>query len=612
MYSAEARGPAVAQIVRSQSLTKKTVYKYLRRFWQGGCTKNALLPRFLHCGGRNKPKVASDSKRGRPRRHAHETNGARGINADEDVKRKFQLGFKKYYLGNLTDAYRKTLSAYFNIGYRLENGVLVPVLPDESELPSFSQFRYWHDKLRVLDDELKSISGERKFLLRHRAILGHSTQLAFGPGSEFQVDATIGDLYLVSVLDRSRIIGRPVIYFISDVFSRMVVGLSVSLEGPSWAGAMLALGNLVADKVEFCKQHGIDITPEAWPCHYLPDQLIADRGEFEGFSADTLVNSLGIQLSNTPPYRPDWKGIVEQNFNLVNKQLIHWLPGATYPHRGRGDKDYRLDACLTLPEFRQLMIWCVLTHNQSHRLRDYPLTAAMIQDHVEPYPLDLWNWGIVNQTGRLRTLPIETMRLNVLPRGEASVTRTGIRFGGLTYVSQRALGEQWSLKARNLGGWKIPVAYDPHDLSIIYWCPKHQATLEPLELIEQDATFRNCNYYEVSDHFELQRQAHQVALPNRIEAEAKLAAQVKQVVDNAQAHKAEAIAGLSKAGRLKGIHDNRQQERQLERQNAAGPTLSATHSPILPAARFPGYVPPPQFEEEIRASLEEGFDEQSD
>ena len=64
---------------------------------------------------------------------------------------------------------------------------------------------------------------------------------------------------MVSSLDRNRIIGRPVIYAVMDVYSRIITGLYVGLEGPSWLGAMMALDNMVADKVEFCKQYNIDI-----------------------------------------------------------------------------------------------------------------------------------------------------------------------------------------------------------------------------------------------------------------------------------------------------------------------------------------------------------------
>ena len=112
--------------------------------------------------------------------------------------------------------------------------------------------------------------------------------MAFGPGSLYQIDATIVDLYLVSSFNRTCIIGRPVLYLVVDVFSRMIVGMSVLLEGPSWVGAMLALDCAMSDKVSFCAQYGIEITSEQWNCHHLPKAILADRGEFESYNADTL------------------------------------------------------------------------------------------------------------------------------------------------------------------------------------------------------------------------------------------------------------------------------------------------------------------------------------
>jgi hypothetical protein len=64
-----------------------------------------------------------------------------------------------------------------------------------------------------------------------------------------------------------------------DVYSRMIVGLSVSLEGPSWVGMMLALENACADKVEFCRELGLEIAEADWPCRHLPEAILGDRGE---------------------------------------------------------------------------------------------------------------------------------------------------------------------------------------------------------------------------------------------------------------------------------------------------------------------------------------------
>ncbi len=247
----------------------------------------------------------------------------------------------------LREAYQHTLEKYFNRGYEWHEGVLVPILLPTEELPTLRQFSYWYHKERDLTRTLVKREGQNRFNTHYRPVLGDSTGMAFGPGSVYQIDATDGDIYLVSGLDPQRIIGKPVIYLVVDVFSRMLVGLSVTLEGPSWLGAMLALENATADKVAFCQQHGVTIASQDWPCQCLPEMLLADRGEFEGYHADNLVNDLNITVSNTAPYRADMKGIVEQFFRLTNDRIIDSLPGAVQ-ERSRGEPDYRLEARLNL------------------------------------------------------------------------------------------------------------------------------------------------------------------------------------------------------------------------------------------------------------------------
>jgi len=60
-------------------------------------------------------------------------------------------------------------------------------------------------------------------------VLGSSSTDAIGPGSVFQIDATVADVYLVSRFNRTHIIGRPVLYIVQDCFSKLIVGLYVGL-----------------------------------------------------------------------------------------------------------------------------------------------------------------------------------------------------------------------------------------------------------------------------------------------------------------------------------------------------------------------------------------------
>ncbi len=608
------RGPLVAAVAERARRAKRLIYGYLRRYWQGGQTKNALVPHFDRCGGKGKEHSSSERKRGRPNVIGSATCQATGANVDDDIRACFERGIHLFYENrggrSLTMAYQLTLEKFFHKGYELRDGVLVPILPPADELPTFRQFRYWYEKKRDPTQSLIARKGQRRFETNHRAVLNNSTHMAFGPGSVYQIDATPGDIYLVSALDPSRIIGKPVIYVVIDVFSRLITGIGISLEGPSWLGAMLALENTTLNKVAFCAEYGISITEDEWPSHHWPEAILADRGELEGYQADNLVNALGVHIANTAPYRADWKGIVERNFRLGNDKLIHWLPGAVYQARERGDADYRLEACLNLHQFRQLMIYCVLHHNNEHRMKWYRMDEFMIEDHVDPYPIDLWKWGLLNRVGHLRSMAQDAIRLNLLPGEEASVTRHGLLLHGLHYTCDLALREQWFVRAREKGSWRIPVAYDPRKLDVIYLRLDNGRRMEPCYLHESDQTFKGNDWQDILDYLELRKQAAQSARTRQQQADAELHARIEQIVSPAREQAKEARRGQSKQSRLRGIKENRKVERDMERQAGAW-RLESEDKGTEPAsqsegtAQRAGYVPPPRPIDTLRKLREE-------
>ncbi len=132
----------------------------------------------------------------------------------------------------------------------------------------------------------------------------------------------------MSSFDRNLIIGRPVVYGVIDVYSRLMTGIYVGLEGPSWVGAMMALDNMVKNKVDFCTQYDITIDESQWPAHHLPEIIIADRGEFEGYSVENLINNFNIKIENISLYRGDLKGIIERQFRTINGKIKRKAPGA--------------------------------------------------------------------------------------------------------------------------------------------------------------------------------------------------------------------------------------------------------------------------------------------
>lgn len=288
--------------------------RILTRFWQRGMTKNSLLPDYKNSGAKGKERKLKDDKVGRPKKINYFGESQEGINATEDIKKIIDIAIDRFYRKKekptLKSAYRSMLKEFFSDKY-VENGEIKYKVWSQDKIPTYQQFYYWYKKHEDIKKDITFRGSNKEFDLNYRPLTGSSEIETDGPGTRFQIDATVADIYIVSSINRNRIIGRPIIYLIIDVYSRLVTGLYTGLEGPSWIGAMMALDNMLADKVEFCKEYGIDISVEQWPCNHLPEIIIADRGEFEGYSVENLINNLNIKIENTAPYRGDLKGYVK-------------------------------------------------------------------------------------------------------------------------------------------------------------------------------------------------------------------------------------------------------------------------------------------------------------
>ncbi len=340
LFSQHDRRCLIAEAANSTGRSENTIYFNLRRYWQRGCVKNALFPDWHNCGSA-KDRKDHGNKRGRPSSGTLQTGQPTGRNVTKQDKEIFRQGVRRFLLKvdakHLEDIWQMIKEQYYSTGgYKLEGGLegdhLVPVLLPPDEIPSFAQFKYFYYKERNPSQEIIAREGQNEYDRNIRPILNNSTDMAFGPGAVYQIDATVGDIYLVNDFNREYLIGRPVIYIVIDTFSRLIAGFAVTLEGPSWAGAKLALENAFTGKVEFCKGLGIDITEDQWPVRGICESLIGDNGEIKSYNANSLVNPLGIRVSNAAAYRPDWKAIVERNFLTTKDLYVNYAPGLYLAH----------------------------------------------------------------------------------------------------------------------------------------------------------------------------------------------------------------------------------------------------------------------------------------
>lgn len=566
------------EIADIESIPLMTVRRIFSRFWQRGMNRNALLPDYAKSGGKGKEKKLKE-KNGR--RRVYNDTDSEGIIITDVIKKQFEAATQKYWRTSqkksLRQVYRLMLADFYSITIK-GNSELKKVIRGSDSIPTFKQYYYWFKKNENAVLDIKLRDGEKEFELKHRSLLSNSTIEAPGPGFRFQIDATVADVYIVSETDRSQIIGRPTVYIIIDVFSRIITGFYVGLESPSWNGAMMALDSMVANKVELCKQYNIDIEEEDWPCYYLPEVIIADRGEMEGHGVENLINNLSITIENTSPYRGDYKGIVERFFRTMNERIESFLPGAIMKdYRKRGDSDYRLEAKVTLKELTEIVIRSVLLHNICE-IEKYPLTPELIKDNVKPTPLDLWNWGIANKKGTLRKVDRDRFRLNIMPRGKATISRGAVVFKNLYYGATELLDEsiykRYKLKS-------LEIVYDPRNIERIYWLKDDGTQYLTLNLLDKSLDFKGMYLEDVISAHKKAAALRQSARKSQLQQETELDQAILKIARKATKETDAAIdPTLSKSQRLKNIRDNRANEKEKNRQiEAFTSPVSANEEP---------------------------------
>ncbi|WP_097006946.1 Mu transposase C-terminal domain-containing protein [Lacrimispora amygdalina] len=277
----------------------------------------------------------------------------------------------------------------------------------------------------------------------------------------FQIDATQADIYLVSRLDKSAVIGRPNIYMAVDTVTQLIAGIYVGLEAGEHA-VISCLTNSAMNKVEFCRQYGIEITKDEWPNVGLPGEIITDKGkEFLGSYMNEIAMKYGIEFESMPPFRPDRKGLVEKAFDLIQQKYKPSLRGKGVIEPDAQERwavDYRSQAMLTLEDFTKIIIHCVLYLNSCRIIQNCQVEV------VTPVASELWKW--YESKGRSSVIPINGEQLYQfgLPRKKATLSRKGISNQGLWYVS----AEYKKLLMNKKIGENVQIAYDPENVSRIY------------------------------------------------------------------------------------------------------------------------------------------------
>ncbi len=558
LFDKKTRNQHIKSLLNITTDSRLYITRQLRRYWQRGMTPDALASDYINCGAPGETRRNVKHKLGRKRTIAP----GQGMIITEEIAGFFRLAIEGFYL--LRDDIDLPKARTKAIGYIKSKYPKI----NKSDLPTDIQFRYFFEKNYRNPDVIKARTSGIVYNKDIAPMTSTATTNNFGPGARYEIDATIADVYLISALDSDRIIGRPIIYKVKDVFSRMTVGLYVGLENPSWATASIALANAFCDKVEYCRRYGIDISYSDWPSIGTPATIVADRGELLGKHGDILVNRFGITLSNTRAYRGDDKGIVEQSFHTMHVDILPYVDGKVEPVNGKkkAGKRNELAANLTLFDFTKMVIVSEINRNTTIPLKSYDFESDMPTE-LPPIPVLLWNWGIANRTGVLRTVDQKLTFINLLPHDKATVSTLGINFKGMYYTCSEAISLGWFHKNKTAPRpASIEIAYNPLDTNIIYVRPDIQFdSVWVCSLQDRSRRYENMSFLEAVS---INQESKETIASAKQESDYKapdVQAELEEIVKHAKERQKNTVLS-NNSQRVKGIKNNRDNEKNLERQ----------------------------------------------
>jgi len=240
-----------------------------------------------------------------------------------------------------------------------------------------------------------------------------------------QIDHT--ELPIIIVDDVHRLpINRANITLAIDVFSRVCLGMFLTLEAPSAMSAGMCISHAILPKEAWLRRVGI--TSVDWPMWGVMGTLHMDNArEFRGEMLKLACKEYDIDIHLRPVKKPRYGAHIERLMGTVS-QGLKTVKGATFSGpEERGVYDSEGNACMSFSEIEQ---WLVLFFARYHIER---------HDGIGTSPLQKWREGLLGTRttpGRglpARVLDEETLRINFTPFIERTIQNYGVVIDDVHY-----------------------------------------------------------------------------------------------------------------------------------------------------------------------------------
>lgn len=186
------------------------------------------------------------------------------------------------------------------------------------------------------------------------------------PMQRVQMNHTTAVVSLVDSEHRETI-GRPIISFAIDHYTRICTGLHVDLFGPNAENTANVITHASYDRNDEAKDFSCE---KEWPYLGLPETFHLDNGaDFKSNAIRRGAAEHGIELDYRPPGTPNYGGHIERFIGSINRHT-ELLPGTTFANiRERGDYNSEKHAVMTLTEYYEYLFKfiCDTYHHTPHK-----------------------------------------------------------------------------------------------------------------------------------------------------------------------------------------------------------------------------------------------------
>lgn len=460
-----------------------------------------------------------------------------GVIKNDEIEEYFKEALKDFKSGRhktMRSAFDKMNLLHFSKVEMINGSQTLTLLP-ESERPTLRQFRYYVNTHTTKEeiDKIKTSAKEQRN--NKRLITSDALIDVYGPGDIVEIDAVEADVSLVSEIDPNQSIGRPINYFMIDVFTKNIVAVSVSFDNNSVLGLTNLFLNLGDDKQKYCKRYGIELeNPMLWPSNFIPRRLRVDRGsDFKSKEFDRICNVLGIEKQIVPGGSGSLKGVVEQSFHQMHSQQNVHLENYGLIEK-RFDSNHHKEATLNIFEYTKMVINFVLFHNQQYN-KKYPLTKEMIKKEIQPIPVALWDYG-VSKYGNPRPIPVKEQYLyDLMTPVKASLSKRGISYKGLWYLPDN--DPELTKEMFDVGTKKksMEVRIDKRDVAAIYYLRNNKLICAPLNpQITGNLDYIGMTFKEYDDFRKKKKQMDALGRVHNEKLSSFLFAVNESIVDNSK------------------------------------------------------------------------------